>query len=39
MKKIFIILLIIFTIGCQKENKDEIERIEKAINNPSTYSK
>lgn len=34
MKKIFITLLILFTIGCQKENKEEIERIEKLINDP-----
>ena len=34
MKKIFLIVLMIFMIGCQKEDKDEIERIEKLINDP-----
>jgi len=29
-------MLILFTFGCQKEDKEEIKRIEQAINNPST---
>ena len=36
MKKILLIMLILFTFGCQKEDKEEIKRIEQAINNPST---
>ena len=34
MKKVFLILIILFTIGCQKEDNEEIKRIEKLINEP-----
>ncbi len=34
MKKIFLILILLLMMGCQKEDKEEIERIEKLINDP-----
>ena len=34
MKKIFLILIVLLMMGCQKEDKEEIERIEKLINDP-----
>ena len=34
MKKILLILIIIFMIGCTKEDDEEIKRIEKLINDP-----
>ena len=35
MKKILLIVLLLFVVGCQKEDKEEIERIEKLINDPT----
>jgi len=36
MKKIFLIFIILFTIGCTIQKSDEEKRIEEAINNPPT---
>ena len=35
MKKILLIVLLLFVVSCQKEDKEEIERIEKLINDPT----
>ena len=34
MKKILLVFLLLFMVGCQKEDKEEIKRIEKLINDP-----
>ncbi len=34
MKKIFLVFIMLLLVGCKKEDKEEIERIEKLINDP-----
>ncbi len=34
MKKIWLIIIMILLVGCEKENKEEIERIQKLVNDP-----
>jgi len=34
MKKILLIIMIVFLVGCQKEDEEEIKRLEKLINDP-----
>ena len=36
MKKIFLLIIILFVVGCDIKKTDEEERMEKAINNPPT---
>ncbi len=38
MKKIFLVIIMILLVGCAKEDKEEIERIEKLINDPPTIT-
>lgn len=38
MKKILLFILMFLLVGCAKEDKEEIERIEKLINNPPTIT-
>lgn len=38
MKKILLIIIMILLVGCAKEDKEEIKRIEELINNPPTIT-